>query len=78
MILARNSYPIYEILGALCTLNPTLDSQIKLTRTLGLAPYRMNGGWNGNVEGIARLLLIEIVGPPNLLSFVSGGMEPVV
>lgn len=35
LLLARNSYPLYEILGALCALNPTFDSQIKLTGTLG-------------------------------------------
>lgn len=69
LLLARNSHPLYELLGALCSLNPTLDSQIKLTGTLGPAPSRMNVGQKRNIGEIAPLLLIQITGsskPPFL------------
>lgn len=42
--------PFVRSRGFVCS-KPTIDSQIKLTRTPGLVPYRMNGGQQGNIEG---------------------------
>lgn len=77
LLLARNSYLLYEILGALCALNPTLDSQIKLTGTLGASTLE-NERTEGSIGGIAPLPLIQIIGSSTPLVPCFGEIDPKV